>query len=900
MKREEIDFPSEHEPLRDDVGVLGSMVGDLLREQCGDRLFMRVESAREVAIDRRNGAADSGALERVCRFDDPNEALDFVRGFAAWFRMVNLAEQVHRIRRQRAWAASDQPQPESLEAVLAGLREDGMSLEAFESLLEELLIEPVLTAHPTEATRRSILEKEQRMAKYLIQRFDPTQSAQTLSRLIDRVRMELTIAWQTAEQSAVRPTVADEAEHAHYYLADVLYRVAPVLHENLAEAIHAVWGVDVAPERLPAILRFGSWVGGDMDGNPNVGPDTVLDTLAEQRRQVIGNYQREVARLHRLLSHTLGRVEITDELRERLAEYNARMPEVAGRVPERYADMPYRRMLGFVANRLSHTISDAKPGYAGADELLGDLDLMAESMRQHRGERAGLFPLNRLRRRAGIFGFHLAALDLRVDSGDLHAAVAELMGDSGWPELDVDTRTRRLCEALAGEACEVNSSEHPVFALVQAARRAREQFGTESVQTLIVSMSRNADDVLAAWFVARSAGIEDGGFDFVPLFETVDDLDAAEGVMRGLLELELWKTLLDKRGRRQMIMLGYSDSNKDGGLVASRWALHDAQQKLVALFERAGMKLALFHGRGGSIGRGGGKTHSAILASPPGSVAGRLRLTEQGEVIHRKFALRPIALRNMEQSAGAVIRASVDPARLAAEKTDAAPAWNEHMHRLAELSRNAYRALVYGDSGFGDYFRLATPIDVIERMRMGSRPASRRPDAGIEGLRAIPWVFAWAQSRHALPGWYGLGSGLRALADEIGAAKLIEMTERWPFVRTVLDDAEMAMSKADLDIAGRYAGLAGALGKRIFPGINAEFELTRDWICRLKRQSGLLDADETLRRSILLRNPYVDPMSFVQVETLASWREGNREDEQLEAVLIATVHGIAQGLQNTG
>ena len=318
MKREEIDFPPEHEPLRDDVGVLGRMVGDLLREQCGEALFMRVESAREVAIDRRNGTVDSGALEQVCRFEDSTEALDFVRGFAAWFRMVNLAEQVHRIRRQRAWAASDEPQPESLEAVLTGLRNDGMGLEAFESLLEELLIEPVLTAHPTEATRRSILEKEQRMAKYLVQRFDPTQSKQTLNRLIDRVRMELTIAWQTAEQSAVRPTVADEAEHAHYYLANVLYRVAPVLHENLAEAIEAVWGVELNPARLPAILRFGSWVGGDMDGNPNVGPDTVLDTLAEQRRQVIGNYQREVARLHRLLSHTLGRIEITHELRERL------------------------------------------------------------------------------------------------------------------------------------------------------------------------------------------------------------------------------------------------------------------------------------------------------------------------------------------------------------------------------------------------------------------------------------------------------------------------------------------------------------------------------------------------------------------------------------------------------
>ncbi|MEX0914316.1 MAG: phosphoenolpyruvate carboxylase, partial [Wenzhouxiangellaceae bacterium] len=533
-----------------------------------------------------------------------------------------------------------------------------------------------------------------------------------------------------------------EAEHAHYYLANVLYRIAPVLHENLAEAIHAVWGVDANPARLPTILRFGSWVGGDMDGNPNVGPDTVLDTLAEQRRQVIGNYLREVRRLDRLLSHTLGRIGISDELQQCLDEYAEAMPEVAAQVPERYADMPYRRMLEFIDARLSRTLSDQAPGYADAGELLDDLGLIANSMLGHRGERAGLFPLDRLRRRVGIFGFHLAALDLRVDSGDLHEAVADLMADPDWPEHDHKLRTERLCSALADDSFRARPSEHPVFKLLDAARQARERFGTDSVQTLIVSMSRNADDVLAAWLVARAAGIDDGGFDFVPLFETVDDLDAAEGVMRGLLDLELWKALLEKRGRRQMIMLGYSDSNKDGGLVASRWALHDAQEKLVELFAQAGMKLALFHGRGGSIGRGGGKTHQAILAAPAGSVAGRLRLTEQGEVIHRKYALRPIALRNMEQATGAVIRASTG--RAGRPGGDPVPQdWSRHMQRLAELSRNAYRELVYDDAGFADYFRQATPIDVIERMRMGSRPASRRPDAGIEGLRAIPWVFAW-------------------------------------------------------------------------------------------------------------------------------------------------------------
>lgn len=896
MKREEIDFPPEHEALRQDVGALGAMVGDLLREQCGERLFMRVEQARNLAISRRSGEAEIEELQPLCSFDQPAEAMDFVRGFAAWFRMVNLAEQVHRIRRQREWALRQQAQPEGLEAVLLECRDAGLSHDQFETLLASICIEPVLTAHPTEATRRSILEKEQRMARYLVDRFDDGQSPRQLARLIDRVRMELTVAWQTAEQSDVRPTVADEAEHAHYYLADVLYRIAPVLHETLAEAIEAVWGVDRSPAALPTVLQFGSWVGGDMDGNPNVGPDTVLDTLAEQRRQVIGNYRAELRQLARLLSQTLSRIEIGPALVEQLERYDREMSEIAAQIPPRYVDMPYRRMLRFVDHRLDQTLIDGALAYATPEELLADLDRMAASLRSHRGERAGLFPLDRLRRRVDVFGFHLAALDLRVDSEDLHQAVAELLAEPGWPELEPDRRSERLIDVLSAAPAE-SSAEHPVYCLVAAAAEARRRFGRRAVQTLIVSMSRNADDILAAWFVARAAGIEDGGFDLVPLFETVPDLEAAEGVMRGLLERPQWIELLQLRRGRQMIMLGYSDSNKDGGLVASRWALHDAQQRLTELFRVRDLGLVFFHGRGGSIGRGGGKTHRAILAAPPGSVGGRLRTTEQGEVIHRKFSLRPIALRNLEQMTGAVLKVAMRDR----QRSESIPlAWQQNMARLAECSRSAYRDLVYGEPDFTTYFRAATPIDVIERMRMGSRPASRKTNAGIEGLRAIPWVFSWAQSRHALPGWYGLGSGLEQLAAEQGEDELRRMVEHWPFVATMIDDAEMAMAKADLGIAARYAELAGTIGERCFARIRAEYARTERWICSLKQQQTLLAADPTLQRSILLRNPYVDPMSLVQVETLRRWRDGGREDRALEQVLVATVHGIAQGLQNTG
>jgi phosphoenolpyruvate carboxylase len=900
MKRQEIDFPSEHQPLRDDVSLLGAMIGELLREQCGDALFERVETARAAAIARRVGDDDGSELLAQCRIDDAGEASAFVRSFAAWFRMVNLAEQVHRIRRRREYmAAGEGVQPESLADVFEKLATDGQDWETVRTMLAGLLVEPVFTAHPTEATRRSILEKEQRMARYLVERLDPGLSENAANRLVDRVRMEQTIAWQTAEQSRSRPSVADEAEHAHYYLANVLYSVAPVLHENLAEAATRAWGENVWPGDLPSVLQFGSWVGGDMDGNPNVTGETVMETLTEQRRQVIGNYLKEIRRLNRLLSQTDGRASISGAVRERIADYRKLLPRQAAAIPTRHADMPYRALLYLMEARLKATLCDGEGGYGHVDEFADDLKRIADSLKANCGRRAGLFPVERLLRRVDIFGFHLAALDLRIDSGDLHEAVGEVIDDPDWPERDPEERTRYLSDAVGRGNIpdgQHSNATHPVYKLLSAAALAHEKFGARAITTLIISMSRNADDILAAWFMARAAGVQRHRLDIVPLFETVDDLIAAEGVMQELLGLDVWRELLAERGNRQTVMIGYSDSNKDGGMVASRWSLQDAQRKLLALFAEQDVKITFFHGRGGTVGRGGGKTPRAVLAAPVGSVGGRLRMTEQGEVIHRKYGLRTIAVRNLEQATGAVIMSGFldrDP------DTEEGP-WRRAMARLAELSRGAYRDLVYGDETFSDYFRLATPIDVIERMRIGSRPASRAKKTGISGLRAIPWVFAWGQSRQGLPGWYGLGTGLEALVEECGFEQVEEMAREWLFFSNLLSDAEMAMAKADIGIGRHYAGLAGELGERYFPTIEAEFDRTRKMICRIKGQDGLLDQDLTLKRSILLRNPYVDPMSFTQVDLLERWRAGGCQDEALELALIDSVHGIAQGLQNTG
>ncbi len=899
MKRHEIHFPKPHAPLRDDVRLLGAMVGEMLREQCGEALFRRVEAARSAAISRRESGGEDAdrALEALTRCSDPAEASDLVRGFAAWFRMVNLAEQIHRVRRRRQYQLEGaDAQPDSLIASLKALKAGGIDRDEFERSLNDVLVEPVLTAHPTEATRRSILEKEQRMANYLIARLDPSLPPREVELLLERVRMELTISWQTSESPGEQPTVADEAEHAHYYLANVLYRVHPVFHEQLEHAIESVWGPRPQNSpRLPCVLRFGSWVGGDMDGNPNVGAKTVLATLEEQRRQVIGNYRAEVKRLNRLLSQSLGRVEADPELLGALADYRRLFPQAASAFPRWHGDMPYRAWLHLVDARLGATLAEEERGYPDPEAFAADLDRVLVSLRANRGRLAGSFPVERLRRRVEGFGFHLATLDLRVDSQDLHEAVGRLLGEADWSELDRGERVRRL-EAALQAGLPAADDGHPVAALLLAAAQARLRFGKRAITTLIVSMSRAADDLLAAWAMSRAAGLEDEALDLVPLFETVDDLRAARGVLEGLLKSAAWRQRLELRGGRQMVMLGYSDSNKDGGLVASRWSLVEAQRELVALFGEHDLSLSFFHGRGGTVGRGGGKAHRAILAAPSGSVAGRLRVTEQGEVIHRKFALRPIALRNLEQSAGAVLRATLLPG--AGEPAD--ERWNDWMGRLADQARQTYRALVFSGPAFEQYFRGATPIDVIERMRLGSRPASRGQRAGIGSLRAIPWVFAWAQSRHGLPGWYGVGSALAALESEVGSEEVLDMVRRWPFAEHLLADAEMALAKTDMGIAARYARLAGELESEFFPRIRAEYELTLERILALRGQERLLDGDPTLQRSILLRNPYVDPMSFAQVDLLERWRAGDRQDARLEAALFASVHGIAQGLQNTG
>ncbi|MHA6205200.1 phosphoenolpyruvate carboxylase [Dyella soli] len=887
-------------PLREDVSRLGAMVGKMLAEQGGTAFYERVEAVRTAAIRRRREGRAVDALAASLAGLQADDAQALARAFATYFQVVNIAERVHRIRRRRDYQREEgAPQPESLLDALMQLKAQGVDAAELLEWLERLQVEPVFTAHPTEAVRRSLLEKEQSIVRALVDNFDPTRTPQERKEDDDRIFMALNAGWQTAEASPVRPTVQDEHHHVGFYLANPIYRIVPAVYESLADALQAVYGVAVP---LPRLLGFATWVGGDMDGNPNVGAATIASSLATQRAHVLEHYIEDVAGLARLLSQTEGRVAVDSALARRLADYRVRFPEAAAQVRPRHADMPYRGLLTVIGARLEATHDDNHPeGYTSTRDLLDDLHLIAGSLVDHRGLHAGAYAVQRLIWRVRTFGFHLARLDVRQDSRVHDDALGLLLGDSAWATRDIGERVERL-RPLAGGLQSLAPSDEPAAAALRdvfaTLHDARGRYGSEAIGLYIISMARSAADVLTVLALARHGGLVcDGGvpLDIAPLFETVDDLANAPATLRALFDDPVYRAHLASRGGRQWVMLGYSDSGKDGGTLASRWGLQRAQVELLDVAASAGIRLSFFHGRGGSASRGGSRIAPALMSSPRGSVAGVLRVTEQGEVIHRKYGIRALALRNLEQTIGAVLRASLRPREQEAREE----AWRSRMAGLAARSREHYRAFVDRE-GFVDYFRAATPIDVIERMTLGSRPSRRRSMRGVQDLRAIPWVFAWTQCRSILPGWYGLGTALEWGAAQYGEAAMAEMAGQWPFFANMLDDVAMVLAKCDLDIAEAFSRLAGPLHEPFFGLIRTEFELTRRWLLRLRQGDVLLQNEPRLAVSIGLRNPYVDPMSLLQLDLLQRWRAGGESDEALLGALVACVNGVSQGLQNTG
>ena len=905
LRRQDITFEDKDQALRSDVSILGAMVGDLIREQCGDALYEFVEKSRLCAIRRREHNEKPGEeLTDLMRGLDPRKAHQVIRSFSTYFQMVNTAEKVHRIRRRREYLRDVvHYQPGGLEDTFIKLRAAGIDADGLQELLNSLVIEPIFTAHPTEPTRRTMLRKEQNIVRHLVDLLNPTMTPQETDAAMQNIRLLATTGWQTDEHPSEQMTVADELEHVLFFVTDVLYRAIPPFYEDIENAVTRIYGDDGKHIEIPTILHFGSWVGGDMDGNPNVGAKTIRETLARQRSLILDLYYSECASLSAKLSQSTGRSSFSQDVLDKITEYRVVFANAYHAVPARHRDMPYRVFLQLVQQRLQSTYDDDVMPYEKVDEFMNDIQMIADSLKANKGEFAGLFAVRRLLRRISTFGFHMVTLDVRQDAEVHRNVVGECLGEEDWLEMSADARADRIVEAIStreSAPMKLSTTARKTIAVFQAIASCNRKYGPKAIGPFVISMTQGRDDILSVILLAQWGELHDKRgnvpLDIAPLLETVDDLQKGPAIIESLLSTELYRKHLSRRDDRQTVMIGYSDSNKDSGLASARWALQAAQEIIASTTQSHGIELTLFHGRGGTISRGGSKTHVAVLGAPPGTVNGRLRVTEQGEIINEKYGLRGIALRTLEQMTGSVALATALPRHRGNDQ----PEWHAMMDILANESRRVYRKLVYESPNFYEYFRKATPIDLIERMRIGSRPSSRRRLCGITDLRAIPWVFAWTQARFVLPGWYGVGSGIRKTVEQFGESAVREMFTEWYFQRSLTADTEMVLAKSDLEIAKLYSQLAGDLHEEFFPLIEYEYQLTRDLILEYSDHETLLEGDLTLQRAIMLRNPYVDPMSLLQVDLLSRWRATQYEDEEIFSTLLASVNGIAQALQNTG
>ena len=909
VNRDDLHFPPHHQPLRDDIHALGEVVGRVLREQGGEELYELAEQDRKLAIRRRAGEAGTGeALRARVQGRPPELARDLVRAFSSYFQLANVAEKVHRIRRRREYFLGDgeRPQPGGVEDALAELKALGLKLPEVMGLLRSLSIEPVLIAHPTESARRTVLRRQQRLADRLLERSNPQLAPHERRGLLERIRTEVTIDWQTAEHPREYLTVADEREHAIFYLAEVLYRIVPAFYQEIGAALGKLYGADAEALELPHLLGFGTWVGGDMDGAAEVHAKSIRETLARQQQVIISNYFADCQELAQQLSQSAALVGVSAAVTQRIGEYRTLLPGAPGLAPARHDTMPYRVLCGQMAERLRITFDGRPNGYERPGQFRDDVALLASSLREHRGVHAGYFLVRRLLARVDTFGFHLATLDLRQRSDVHHAVLAQGLDDPLWPQRSAAEQHARLVELLDRDAAPSGAFDalgRRTLAVFEAIRQGRHRYGPEAVGLYIVSGAATAADVLAPLVLALWAGARDrqsgaAAIDIAPQFDTVDSLEGCGAVMTQLLADTAYQRHLAARGRVQTVLVDYSESSRESGMVASRYAAYRAQRALSRSLDQARDRHVLFYSRGGSISRGGGRIDALLRAAPAEVASGVLRFTEQGESIAQNFGLRANAMRTLERAFGTLALATLAVRRGVAVQEGAALA--EVVGEVAAHSHVAWRALIGGGTQFYRFFRAVTPIDVIERMRIGEQRHSTPHGVDIGAVPPAAWVYAWAQSRHMLTGWYGAGTGLKSAREARGIALLRRAYVGWPFFRHLVDDIEATLGRADLEIAACYDELAPADTVECARAIHAEFALSCAMVCEIKDTEALLDQDPTLQRSIALRNPYVDPMNLMQVDLLRRWRAGGRTDRALFEALLVSVNGIGMGLQTTG
>ncbi|MFC0560387.1 phosphoenolpyruvate carboxylase [Halalkalibacter alkalisediminis] len=916
-----IDVADKNLLLRNDVKKLGNILGEILVHHGGISLLEKVETIRELTINLRKNYSEESynqLKEEIASLKPPTRS-QVIRAFSIYFHLVNIAEQNHRIRRRREYQLQEDGvvQPVSIESAVASIKEGDFSDEVIQQVLNDLSIELIITAHPTEATKRTVLEIQKRISTILQELDNPLLTKKQRKNLEDSLFNDVTALWQTDELRHRKPTVIDEVKNGLYYFKETLFDVLPDIHQELEDQLE-----DYFPEnnwKVPNFLHFGSWIGGDRDGNPNVTPEITWETLKLQRKLALQKYDEAIVDLMKRFSQSTSRVSLDEELVKSVEQDEKRFMKDDEVWP--VASEIYRRKFAIMLKRIRE-VGKSDQGYQVSEELVNDLVIVRESVEKHQPSNKKLKTIRKVIRQVQLFGFHLATLDIRNHSGEHEAAITEILKavnvTENYAELSEEEKVKLLKDVLSEPRPlllledDYSKETQEVLKVFKMIKKAHAEFGSRSIEVYLVSMTQSSSDLLEVLVLAKEAGIyrlhADGtvesGINVAPLLETVDDLVAGPNIMKTLFELDVYRNHIQERGNHQEIMLGYSDGSKDGGTLTANWKLFKAQQEIHNMAKEFNIALKFFHGRGGSLGRGGGPLNRSILSQPAETLGDGVKITEQGEVLSSRYLLEDIAYRNLEQAASALLEASAKVAKKSEQGQIRDNEWEVAMEDVSTHALKKYQSLVFGDQDFLTYFKQATPLKELGALNIGSRPMSRKGSERFEDLRAIPWVFAWTQSRQMIPAWYAAGTGLQTFASEKAEnlSLLQEMYQKWPFFQSTINNLQMALMKADLATAKEYINLVEdqTIADRIFNDISEEYKRTQEILLQISGNQNLLDHTPNIQESIHRRNPYVDPLNFLQVDLIQKMRQSEAESEEVMTEVLLTISGIAAGLVNTG
>ncbi|WP_045516425.1 phosphoenolpyruvate carboxylase [Neobacillus niacini] len=908
-------------PLRRDVKLLGQILGEILVNHGGAELLDKVEKIRLMCKTLRfhfDHEIYSELKQEITNLNSPLRK-QVIRAFSMYFHLINIAEQNHRIRRRHQYHLEDDTivQPDSIESAILSLKENNIDEDMIQDVLNKLSLELVITAHPTEAAKRSILEIQQRIAVILKKLDHPLLTKRERRKLEESLFNEVTILWQTDELRHNKPTVLDEVRNGLYYFDQTLFEVLPEIHREVEDCLEKNYSTKNWD--VPNFLKFGSWIGGDRDGNPNVTPEVTWETLHKQRKLVLKKYKNVLVDLMKRYSHSTTRVEVSLELTQTLEEEENKFLTEDKKWPIKTE--VYRRKFAIIIERLKQ-VGKSDLGYRSSEELLEDLFVVKRSLNNHHPAAHELKTIQKLIRQVQLFGFHLATLDIRNHSGEHEAAITEILRkvriSDDYAQLSEDEKVKILENILMDPRplLLLNEDYTPetqqMIQVFNMIRDAQKEFGARSISVYLVSMTKSPSDLLEILVLAKEAGIyrlhTDGTVEsqlnVAPLLETIEDLTAGPKIMETLFNMPVYRNHLNVMNNQQEIMLGYSDGSKDGGTLTANWKLYKAQLEIHEMANKYHIGLKFFHGRGGSLGRGGGPLNKSLLSQPAETIGDGVKITEQGEVLSSRYLLEDIAYRSLEQATSTLMLATAHVSKEAEHGNMRDKLWESAIEEISSASLKKYQSLVFGDSDFLTYFNEATPLRELGDLNIGSRPMSRKNRGRFEDLRAIPWVFAWTQSRQLLPAWYAAGTGLESFASksEQNLQQLQLMYEKWPFFRSTIDNLQMALMKADITTAKEYLSLVEnqEIAERIFSNILEEYERTKEILLKITGAKELLDHTPNIKDSVYRRNPYVDPLNFLQVELIKQLRNQNEPTEELITEVLLTISGISAGLRNTG